>query len=93
MNATTTIDRRPAESRHTANGFQAPASAAIDFTELLADVVVLPQTRTVSRSIGSSGSWVTLDEQWGKRLGARRNGKRYRLSRAEFVRRMAEEVI
>jgi hypothetical protein len=65
-------------------------SSSIDFRAGSAEVVVPPHSWTPRENVGSGNTWVTLDAPWGKRLGAQRNGKLYRLSRGEFVRKMAE---
>jgi hypothetical protein len=90
MNAKTIIGRRLAELEYTANRFSKGPTSSIDCRAGSAEVVVFPHDWTPSRNVEPRTSWVTLDAHWGKRLGAQRNGKVYRLPRREFVRKMAE---
>ena len=87
MERTMTVEQTRTTLEHTANPFQ--NWPTLDFNDGLHDLGLGVQTGTPPRSVGSKRSWVMLDESWGKRLGAERIGRMYRLPRREFVRRMA----
>jgi hypothetical protein len=89
MDRTMTIERTRTTFEELADPFQ-DQPAPLDFNNGLRDFGLGVQTGIPGRSVGAKGSWVVLDEYWGKRLGAERNGRMYRLPRREFVRRMAE---
>jgi hypothetical protein len=89
MDSTMTIERT-GQAFDLADAFQYGHTPWPDSEERSRGVGLGVQTRIPGRSVGAKGSCVVLDEYWGKRLGAERNGRIYRLSRREFVRRMAE---
>jgi hypothetical protein len=89
MLETAMIDRR-LDFEDVSDRLREAHTPPFDLNEALAGGDALVQAWTPRRNIGAKGSWVTLDAYWGKRLGAHRNGRVYRLPRREFVRKMAE---